>query len=113
MKLSGVLSLLSDVYEGHALTITGPEALTFGEIAERLGKAIGKNLAYEELSDVEAGRRFRATGASEAETDAHVTLWRAIREGCLGAVTQTVERELGRPPIGLDRWLRENAAAFQ
>lgn len=108
-----VEALLSSRYEGHALTITGPEALTFGEIAERLGQSIGRKLAYEVLSDEEAGRRFRATGASEAETHAHIALWRAIREGRLATVTDTVERVLSRPPIGLDQWLRENAAAFQ
>lgn len=107
-----VEALWSDTYEGQALTITGPEALTFGEIAERLGEVIRRRLAYEVLSDAEAGRRFRASGASEAETNAHVALWRAIREGRLATVTDTVERVLGRKPIGLDQWLRENAAAF-
>ena len=49
---------------------------------------------------------------SPEETEAHVALWRAIREGRLGAVTDEVERILGRKPITLDQWLAENTGAF-
>jgi len=108
-----VEALISDAYEGQSLTITGPEALTFAEITTKIGAAIGRRLAYESISDKEAGQRFRATGASEAETEAHVALWRAIREGRLATVTDTVEHVLGRPPIAFDHWLSENAAAFK
>jgi len=47
-----------------------------------------------------------------AETEAHVALWRAIREGRLASVTDTVEQVLGRKPITLEEWAKENAAAF-
>jgi hypothetical protein len=42
-----------------------------------------------------------------------VVLWRAIREGRLGAVTQTVQQVLGRRAITLDQWASDNAAAFR
>jgi hypothetical protein len=52
-------------------------------------------------------------GAPPAETEAHIALWRAIREGRLATVTDTVEQVLGRRPITLDQWAVENAAAFR
>lgn len=107
-----VQALTSTKYIGRELAITGPEALTFAEIAERIGAQIGRKLRYEPISDEEAGRRFGATRASEPEVEAHVALWRAIREGRLGRVTSTVEDVLGRPPIALAQWLKGNAAAF-
>ncbi|MGO9436920.1 MAG: hypothetical protein ACLPH3_22405 [Terracidiphilus sp.] len=51
--------------------------------------------------------------AHRAETDAHVALWRAIREGRLATITKTVAQVLGRPPIAFDQWLTENIAAFR
>jgi hypothetical protein len=39
--------------------------------------------------------------------------WRAIREGCLATVTDSVERILGRKPIALDQWVVENAVVFR
>jgi uncharacterized protein YbjT (DUF2867 family) len=97
---------------GEALQLTGPEALSFARITHRIGSAIGRELRFESISDEEAGRRFAATGASPQETAAHIELWRAIREGQLATVTDGVEQVLGREPIGLDRWIRENKDAF-
>jgi len=108
-----VRALTSRKYVGEALALTGPEALSFTEVATKIGVAIGRELRYETLSDEEAGWRFEATGASAEETAAHVELWRAICEGRAGMVTDGVERALGRKPIGLDQWIAENAGAFR
>jgi len=105
--------LTTQDFIGQALALTGPEALTFAEITERIAAQIGRPLRYEPISDEEAGRRFRMTGASEAEVQAHIALWRAIREGRLADITDTVECILGRSPLPLDHWLSENAAAFR
>ena len=106
-------ALTSRSHLGQSLAITGPEALTFAEITTKIAAAIGKPLVYQPISDDEAARRFSATGASAEEVAAHVALWRAIREGRLAAVTDQVQRILGRPPLTLDHWLAENAAAFR
>ncbi|HXP07874.1 MAG TPA: SDR family oxidoreductase, partial [Acidobacteriaceae bacterium] len=97
---------------GESLPLTGPEALSFSEVAIKLGTAIGSPLRYQPISDEEARRRYGATGAPPEETEAHVCLWRAIREGRLATVTNWVERVLGRKPLGLDRWAEENANRF-
>jgi (4-alkanoyl-5-oxo-2,5-dihydrofuran-3-yl)methyl phosphate reductase len=104
--------LLSGGYIGESLPLTGPEAVTFAEVTARIGAAIGKPLTFQTISDDEARRRYSATGAPSEETEAHVALWQAIREGRLGTVTNTVEQILGRKPITLDQWIAENASAF-
>jgi uncharacterized protein YbjT (DUF2867 family) len=108
-----VRALTTDTHVGQSLEITGPEALSFVDIAARIGRAIGRQLTFQSIADSEARDRYSRTGASEEETEAHVCLWRAIREGRLATVTDGVERVLGRQPINLDRWLAENAAAFR
>jgi len=42
-----------------------------------------------------------------------LSIYRAIREGRLAAVTDTVERVLGRKAIPFHQWVQENAAAFR
>jgi len=106
-------ALTTHEYEGELLPITGPEALTFAEVTAKLGTAIGKRLMFQAISDEEARQRYAATGASSAETEAHVSLWRAIREGRLAKITDNVERILGRKPIAMDQWAMENASAFR
>jgi uncharacterized protein YbjT (DUF2867 family) len=104
--------LRTSAHVGESLPLTGPEALSFSEVAIRIGAAIGKDLRYQPISDEEARRRYAATGAPPEETEAHVCLWRAIREGRLATVTNWVERTLGRKPLSLDRWAAENAVRF-
>jgi uncharacterized protein YbjT (DUF2867 family) len=105
-------ALTMSEYDGESLPITGPQALTFAEATATIGSAIGKRLTFQPISDDEARQRYSATSGSEAETEAHISLWRAIREGRLAGVTENVQRILGRKPIPLDQWAMENAAAF-
>jgi uncharacterized protein YbjT (DUF2867 family) len=105
--------LMTHQYEGKSLPITGPYALTFGEVTAKVGEAIGRQLTFQPISDEEARQRYSAVSGSPEETEAHVASWRAIREGRLGAVTDTVEGVLGRKPFPLDQWLRENVDAFR
>ena len=99
-------------YYGQSLAITGPEALSFSEVTARIEAAIGKQLKFQPISDDEARRRYSAVSGSDEETEAHVSLWRAIREGRLATVTDGVERILGRKPVALDQWLIENGKHF-
>jgi uncharacterized protein YbjT (DUF2867 family) len=108
-----VKALTTDEYYGQSSPITGPEALSFGEVTAKIGSAIGRRLTFQPISDEEARQRYAAISGSEAETEAHTSLWRAIREGRLAAVTDNVERILGRKPISLDQWAAENTAAFR
>ena len=105
-------ALLNDKYLGEALPITGPESLTFGEATTIISEAIGRPLSHQVISDEEARERYSRIGGSQEETEAHVTLWRAIREGRLAATTDGVERILGRKPIALRQWASENVRSF-
>ncbi len=106
-------ALTTCTYVGEPIPITGPEALTFAEVTSKIATAIGKQLRFQPITDDEARQRYSAVSTSTEETEAHVALWHAIREGRLATVTCNVERILGRKPISLDRWIIENAAAFQ
>jgi uncharacterized protein YbjT (DUF2867 family) len=98
---------------GQSLPITGPESLSFAEVTAKISAAIGKPLRFEAISDEEARWRYAASGAKEDDVEAHVSLWKAIREGRLASVTETVERILSRRPASVDSWIRENAPAFR
>jgi uncharacterized protein YbjT (DUF2867 family) len=100
-------------YDGQSLPITGPEALSFAQVTATIGAAIGKPLTFQPISDEQARQRYSTISGSAAETEAHVSLWRAIREGRLATVSDNVERLLGRKPIALDQWAVENAASFR
>lgn len=95
-----------------SLPITGPEALSYAEMAERIGVAIAKPLTFVPISDEQVQRKMIAASDPAEVISAHISIYRAIREGRLAAVTDTVERVLGRKAITFDRWVQENVTAF-
>jgi len=99
-------------YDGESLPITGPEALSYAEMAAKIGTAIGRSLGFQQISDEQERQQQIAWGAPEPLVEARLSIFRAIREGRLATVTDTVERVLGRKPMTFDRWAEQNAGAF-
>jgi len=105
-------ALSSTKFHGQSLGITGPEALSYPEMAAKIGSAIGRRIRFEPISEDDVRRTMASSGDSHAEIEAHLSIYCAIRKGLLARVTDTVERVLGRQPICFDRWIQENIAAF-
>jgi uncharacterized protein YbjT (DUF2867 family) len=100
-------------HDGQSLVITGPEALSYGEMAAIIGVAIGQQVRFEEISDNQAYAGVVAWAGQGPYADALVDIWRAVREGRLATVSDGVKQVIGRRPISFDRWAEENAGAFQ
>ena len=100
-------------HDGQSLVITGPEALSYGEMAATIGVAIGEQVRLEEISDKQAYAGVVAWAGKGRYADALVDIWRAVREGRLATVSDGVKQVIGRRPISFDRWADENADVFQ
>ncbi|HTV53316.1 MAG TPA: NAD(P)H-binding protein [Terriglobia bacterium] len=105
-------ALTSVKFRGESLAITGPDALSYAEMALKIAAAIGKTIRFESISEDEVRRRMMESGDGPAVIDAHLSIYRAIRDQRLARVTDTVERVLGRKPLTFDQWVEENVSAF-
>jgi uncharacterized protein YbjT (DUF2867 family) len=99
-------------YDGKSLPITGPEALSYAEMAAKIGATIGKQIGFEAISEEQVRQRMTESGDAEEMIVAHLSIYRAVRQGRLATATDNVERVLGRKPIEFDRWAQEHAEAF-
>jgi (4-alkanoyl-5-oxo-2,5-dihydrofuran-3-yl)methyl phosphate reductase len=108
-----VQALTRPEYAGQSLPITGPEALTYAQMGAMIGAAIGKEVRYEDMSEEEVRAQQIAWGAPPALVEARLSIFRAIREGRLAKVTDTVETVLGRKPVAFGDWTAENTSAFR
>lgn len=106
-------ALTTNCRHGQALVITGGQALSYGEMAATIGRAIGRSIGFEEISDRQAYLHAAQWAGKGPYTDAIVDIWRAVREGRLDMVTDGVKRTTGREPISFDQWAVENAVSFQ
>ena len=107
------VALVTRDHEGQSLVITGPEALSYGQMAAIIGGATGKRVRFEEISDKQAYADVVGWAGEGPYADALVDIWRAVREGRLATVSDGVKPVIGRKPIPFDRWAEENADAFQ
>jgi (4-alkanoyl-5-oxo-2,5-dihydrofuran-3-yl)methyl phosphate reductase len=99
-------------YLGESLPITGPRALSYAEMTEQIAAAIGKPLRFEAVSDEHERQKMAKGGALVAIIDAHISIYRSIREGRMARVTDNVENVLRRKPLSFAQWAQENPAAF-
>lgn len=106
-------ALITRDHDGQSLVITGPEALSYGEMAATIGSAIGKRVRLEDISDPQAYASVVRWAGEAAYADALVDIWRAVREGRLATVSDGVNLVLERRAIRFERWAAENANAFQ
>ncbi|MGB6760931.1 SDR family oxidoreductase [Mycobacterium sp.] len=99
-------------YAGQSLPVTGPEALSFADMTAKVGAAIGRELRFEPRSEDDERRAQAAWGSPQAMIEARLSIFRAMRDGRLTAVSDNVTKILGREPISFDRWAHQNTAAF-
>lgn len=96
----------------EALDLTGPEALSYFEVAEALSDALGRRVVYTRPGAVEFFRRKRAEGAPLGFAAVMVGIYTATRLGLADRVTDTVEEVLGRPPRSVRQFAEDYRAAW-
>jgi len=99
-------------HEGQAYDITGPEALTYHEVARILSDVLDREITYDEPSLIEFARHSRRQGRDWPFVIVMAGIYTTSRVGLAGRVTDVIERLLGRPPRTFRDWAEANAAAF-
>lgn len=110
---AAVKVLTESGHETRVYDLTGPESLSFDDIAARLSKLLGRTVPFVNVSDGAAYRTFLGYGMDPAYAFGLVTLYQHYRKGTTSSVSGNVELLTGHEPRGLDSYLKENLAAFR
>jgi uncharacterized protein YbjT (DUF2867 family) len=96
-----------DAHAGATYELTGPEALTFTDVATRMSTFLGRPVRFEDetVEQAYAWRKARY-GAEDWQLDAWVSTYTAIRDGEFTTVTDDVRRLTGHDPRSLEDVLR-------
>jgi uncharacterized protein YbjT (DUF2867 family) len=108
-----VAALTSDGHGGKMYTITGPEALSFHEVAQKLAAATGRPVTYQEVPLATVQQEMVATGLPEWLVEVRMEFAAALRDGYAAAVTDTVQAITGQPARTFDTFAREHVALFR
>ncbi len=93
--------LLNPLSSSEAFDVTGPEALKFSELAQLLSRLSGKQITYQEETIEEGLAWRRKFDLPSWDLEAWFSGMVALGKGEIAAVSNTIERFLGRRPCSL------------
>ncbi len=107
-------ALTGSGHEGQIYTITGPEALSYDEMAREIGEVIGKPVAYVEVPADALLSGLVHYGLPEWRArDVLVMLDLFASDPQYAQVTDVVERVGGKAPTAFAQFVRDYAGVFQ
>lgn len=99
--------------EGQAWTLTGPQALTYGEVAAVLTGVLGRPVRYTRPGPLAYVRHARRElGMAPPLVAVTLVIYTTARLGLAAGLSGDVERVLGRPPTGVAAWAERDRAAL-
>jgi uncharacterized protein YbjT (DUF2867 family) len=105
--------LTSSGHEGKIYPLTGPEALSMAEVAEKLSAATGKSIRYINVAPEDAKKAQLAAGVPPYLAEALAELFAERRKGKGALVSPVAQTLLGRRPTSFDEFAARNAAIFR
>lgn len=100
-------------HQGKSYVITGPESLTYSEIADKLSAAVGKKITYVDVPLGQARKAMVDSGAPKWFVDGQMEQYQVRLKGYQAAVTRVVSELAKKAPISFDQFARDNAAYFR
>ncbi|MBV9046760.1 MAG: SDR family oxidoreductase [Solirubrobacterales bacterium] len=103
--------LSEEGHDGQELDVTGPEALSYFDVAAKLTTALGREVIYAEAPDDAVRQALAGFGLGDWMVKGLVELFEDYRrsgeDGYAAQVTDVVQRLTGRAPRALDQLLSE------
>jgi len=105
-----VTALRAPGHEGRIYTLSGPEALTYDDMAVELSKGLGRDIRHINLPPADLKAGMLSEGMPEAIADRMLDLERYFRENRASAITEDVRRVTGREPGRFARYVQATAS---
>ena len=104
--------LTSEGHSGRIYELTGPEALSFGKMAEQIGAAIGRPVQYVDVPPDAAREGLTAAGYPAWLVDGLTEMYVHFAGGGAADVSGTVEKLTGKKPRTFEVFAKDFAGIF-
>lgn len=101
-----------DRHHGRTYTLTGPDSLTFHEVADQLSLALNRSIRYLPVSDAVKSKALLGHGVPPWIVDMLAEYAQAYAAGWGDFTTPTVADLLGRPARTLATFINDHAPTF-
>jgi uncharacterized protein YbjT (DUF2867 family) len=100
-------------HAGQEYTLTGDQALTYGEAAAIISQVSGRTVQYVAISEEQMREALLGAGWAPEQAAFMNVLFGAVRAGWAAGISPAVKQILGRDPIKFAQFAAENAAAWR
>ncbi len=100
-----------EAHAGLTYDLTGPQALSFDEIAATVAAATGREVRYQEETLEQAYASRAHYGAPGWQVDAWVSTYTAIAAGEMSGISDAIAQVTGHPATSLAQLLEESSPA--
>lgn len=107
-----VLTEPADRHHGQIYTLTGPQSISFADVADQLGQAIGGTITYLPITDQAARTSMLEMGIPAWIVGMLVEYAQAYASGWGDFTTTDFHDVTGRPPRSFADFARDHAHAF-
>jgi uncharacterized protein YbjT (DUF2867 family) len=106
------VALTSEGHEGQTYVLTGPEAITYGQVADELSIVTGRTIEFIDVPDEAARQGLLAAGMPDWIVEHLTRLFPLIRQGGIAETSDTVQALTGREPRSFGQFARDHAGLF-
>lgn len=99
-------------HRGKGYTLTGPQAVTFDDVAAILTTALQRPIRYEPATILGYASHLRRQHLPLAQVVVQTVLHTGLRRGDAERVDSTLHELLGRPGCSIEDYVREHAATW-
>lgn len=104
-------ALTDDAHNGKFYALTGPEALTRVQVAEKISAISGRSIGYVNVDD--NALREAMAGAPQPVIELMSALFGFVRAGYTAYVMDGVQEALGRPARSFDTYAQDHASVWK
>ena len=106
-------ALAGGEHSGKIYELNGPEAINYAELAAKISKVAGREVRYVDIPMEAQRKAMQEQNMPEWLITALLDLQQYYLNGKGGETDGLVQKLLGRPPITMEQFLRENADEFR
>jgi uncharacterized protein YbjT (DUF2867 family) len=108
-----VRALTGDGHEHQTYVVTGPEALSYRQIAQTMSDVLGRRIEYHDIPAEDLKRREVQGGSPEWKADMVAGACSLFAGGGFAEVTETIRQVLGREPIEFRQFVQDHIESFR
>ncbi len=110
---SAAAALTTDRFDNQAFNLTGPEALSYAQAAQKISAALGKPVVYQAMEESAFCDLLKSVGVPADYAEFLTSIFYPVREGWTAGVSDAVATLTDKAPRSLDEYIADHLAELR